>query len=58
MIAAQQGQSTRFGFINPAPYKLAGTSAFYDPEPITARDPLDRRAQVCPVTSQYSGGPT
>ena len=36
VTAAQQGQRTPFGFINPAIYKLAGTKAFFDTLPLTS----------------------
>jgi subtilase family serine protease len=39
VTAAQQGQSGPFGLINPAIYKLAGTSAFFDPLPLTSSSP-------------------
>jgi subtilase family serine protease len=58
VIAAQQGQAKPFGFLNPALYKLAGTSAFYDPLPITSKDPLLWRAQVCPQSYSGCGGTT
>ena len=58
VVAAQQGQTKPFGFINPALYKLAGTSAFYDPRPVTTKDPLRWRAEVCPKTDQNCGGTT
>ena len=50
VVAAEQGQPKPFGFLNPALYALAGTSAFYDPRPITSRDPLLWRATICPKT--------
>jgi subtilase family serine protease len=53
VVAAQQGQSRPFGFLNPALYKLAGTSAFYDPRPITSKDPVLWRAEVCPRTVSF-----
>jgi subtilase family serine protease len=58
VVAAQQGQAKPFGFINPALYKLAGTSAFYDPRPITTKDPVRWRAEVCPKTYLYCFGQT
>ena len=48
VIAAQQGQSGPFGFVNPAIYKLAGTSAFLDPLPLTSSSPALYRGIVCP----------
>jgi subtilase family serine protease len=47
VVAAQQSQSKPFGFINPALYKLAGSNAFYDPRPLSSKDPLSWRATVC-----------
>jgi subtilase family serine protease len=58
VVAAQQGQAKPFGFINPALYKLAGTSAFYDTLPVTGKDPVLWRAQVCPKTLWFCGGTT
>jgi subtilase family serine protease len=46
VAAAQQGQSTPFGFINPALYKLAGTSAINDAVPSTEL-PVLERGLVC-----------
>jgi subtilase family serine protease len=47
VIAAQQGQSEPFGFINPAIYDLAGTSAVYDTLPLTNHSPAPYRGTVC-----------
>jgi subtilase family serine protease len=47
VIAAQQGQSGPFGLINPAIYKLAGTSAFHDIRPLTAASPALFRGIAC-----------
>ena len=58
VVAAQQGLVKPFGFLNPALYRLAGTSAFYDPHPVTSRDPLLWRVSVCPVTDSLCGGVT
>jgi subtilase family serine protease len=58
VIAAQQGQAKPFGFLNPALYKLAGTPAFYDPLPITSKDPLLWRREVCPQSYSPCGGST
>jgi hypothetical protein len=58
VVAAQQGQTKPFGFLNPALYKLTGTSALYDPRPVTTRDPLLWRAEVCPKNVSTCGGPT
>jgi subtilase family serine protease len=58
VVAAQQGQARPFGFLNPALYKLAGTSAFYDPRAITSRDPVLWRAEVCHKANENCGGKT
>jgi subtilase family serine protease len=47
---AQHGQRTPFGFADPALYKLAGTSALFDPLPLTSRSPLSWRALLCPAS--------
>ena len=47
VIAAQQGQSGPFGFINPAIYKLAGTSAVFDALPLTSSSPALFRGTSC-----------
>ena len=47
VAAAQQGQKKPFGFINPAIYKLAGTSAFFDPLPLTSHSPALFRGIEC-----------
>jgi subtilase family serine protease len=47
VIAAQQGQSGPFGFINPAIYKLAGTSAFFRTLPLTSHSPALYRGTSC-----------
>jgi subtilase family serine protease len=47
VTAAQQGQRTPFGFINPAIYKLNGTSAFYDTLPLTSDSPALYRGVEC-----------
>jgi len=57
VIAAQQGQAKPFGFINPALYQLAGTSAFYDTLPITSKDPTSWRAEVCAQTVAFCQNP-
>lgn len=49
VMAAQQGQSTPFGFLDPELYKLAGTSALYDPLPLTSHSPTLYRGTVCDV---------
>jgi hypothetical protein len=57
VVAAQQGQGKPFGFLNPALYKLAGTSAFYDTLPITSKDPGLWRGEVCPQTVWFCENP-
>jgi subtilase family serine protease len=47
VAAAQQGQRTPFGFLNPALYKLAGTSAVHDALPLTSHSPAAWRGMVC-----------
>jgi hypothetical protein len=47
VIAAQQGQSGPFGFVNPALYKLAGTSAVFDALPLTTASPALYRGEAC-----------
>jgi subtilase family serine protease len=47
VTAAQQGQPAPFGFINPAIYRLNGTSAFYDTLPLTASSPPLYRGVEC-----------
>lgn len=47
VTAAQQGQSRPFGFTDPAIYKLAGTSALFDPLPLTSRSPALFRGMAC-----------
>jgi subtilase family serine protease len=49
VIAAQQGQKIPFGFINPAIYQLAGTSAFFDSLPLTNLSPALYRGVECDV---------
>lgn len=44
VIAAQQGQPRSFGFINPALYRLAGTSAVRDVLALTSSSPARWRA--------------
>jgi subtilase family serine protease len=53
VAAAQQGQAKPFGFINPALYKLAGTSAFTDTLPLTSKSPTAWRGVACP--KQFCG---
>lgn len=55
VAAAQQGQGKPFGLINPALYKLAGTSAVTDPRPLASSSPVLWRGVVClglPVCGQ------
>jgi subtilase family serine protease len=47
VIAAQQGQPSSFGFINPVLYQLTGTSALHDTLPLTSRSPAAYRGMVC-----------
>jgi hypothetical protein len=50
VIAAQQGQSEPFGFINPTIYELAGTSAIYDTLPLNSHSPALYDGEVCDIT--------
>jgi subtilase family serine protease len=50
VAAAQQGEHRSFGFINPAIYKLVGTSALNAPLPLTGHSPTPFRGVVCSVT--------
>ena len=50
VAAAQQGQHRPFGFINPAIYKLVGTSALNAPLALTSHSPALFRGVVCSVT--------
>ncbi len=47
VAAAQQGQKSSFGFLNPAFYKLAGTSAVNDTQPITGASPAQYHGIAC-----------
>jgi subtilase family serine protease len=47
VTAAQQGQPAAFGFINPAIYRLSGTSAFFATLPLTSKSPAEYRGLVC-----------
>ena len=49
VAAAQQGQAKQFGFINPALYRLAGTSAVFDTLPLTSKSPALWRGTACPA---------
>jgi subtilase family serine protease len=49
VIAAQQGQVVPFGFINPAIYKLVGTSALYDTLPIGDYHTTQYLGVFCPT---------
>ena len=45
MVAdAEQGQSRKFGFLNPLLYSLAGSQAFHDILPVSPSDPQVDRA--------------
>jgi subtilase family serine protease len=54
VTAAQQGQSTPFGFINPVIYKLNGTSAFYDTLPLTGHSPALYRGVECDLLEFFN----
>jgi subtilase family serine protease len=45
--AAQQGQGSSFGLDTPALYKLEGTSALFDPIPLTKSDPAAWKGTWC-----------
>jgi subtilase family serine protease len=47
---AQQGMPRPFGFLNPVLYRLAGTPAFYAPEPVTDSAPSRYKAIACGVS--------
>jgi subtilase family serine protease len=47
VAAAEQGQPTSFGFINPLLYSLAGTSALHDILPVTSSTPTEYRGVYC-----------
>jgi len=47
VTAAQQGQSTPFGFINPALYSLAGTAAVHDTLPLGSQSPAAYQGVAC-----------
>jgi subtilase family serine protease len=47
VAAAQQGQSAPFGFLNPALYTLANTSAVHQVLPLTRKSPPLYRGTVC-----------
>ena len=47
VAAAQQGQPAPFGFVNPALYQLAGTSALHDTLPLTSSSPAAYRGVAC-----------
>jgi subtilase family serine protease len=47
VTAAQQGQHTPFGFLNPLIYKLARTTAIHDALPLTSHSPALFRGTVC-----------
>jgi subtilase family serine protease len=47
VAAAEQGQPSSFGLINPAIYKLANTSALHDALPLTSHSPALYRGTSC-----------
>jgi subtilase family serine protease len=47
VTAAQQGQPASFGFVDPALYQLAGSSAYYDTLPLTSSSPALWQGTVC-----------
>ena len=53
--AAQQGQATSFGFVNPALYQLAGSSALNDTLPVTSSSPAATAEWRAPRTTAESG---
>lgn len=57
VTAAQQGQHSSFGFLNPLLYKLAGTSAFTDTLPLTRHSPPLYRGVYCPAADRFCGSP-
>jgi subtilase family serine protease len=49
VAAAQQGQKSAFGFINPAVYKLYRTSAYFGTLPLTSHSPALDRGVECDI---------
>lgn len=49
VAAAEQNQHHSFGFLNPALYRLAGTSAINDTLPITSKSPARYHGVACDV---------
>lgn len=47
VAAAQQGQPASFGLVNPALYRLSGSSALYDALPLTSTSPAAYRGVAC-----------
>jgi hypothetical protein len=47
VAAAQQGQRTSFGFLNPVLYSLSGTSAVHDVLPVTSATPAQYHGVYC-----------
>jgi subtilase family serine protease len=47
VTAAQAGRPAAFGFLDPALYELAGTSAYFDPLPLTSKSPASYRGTAC-----------
>ena len=54
VTAAQQGQPAAFGFINPAIYRLNGTSAFFDTLPLTSHSPALYRGVECDLLEFFN----
>jgi subtilase family serine protease len=51
VTAAQQGQSSSFGLVTPALFKLAGTSAINDALPLTSSTPVLWDGTYCPAVT-------
>jgi subtilase family serine protease len=51
ITAAQQGQSSSYGFVDPDLYSLAGSSAYADTLPLTAQSPALWRGTSCAATT-------
>jgi subtilase family serine protease len=47
MVAASEQYQHPFGFLNPALYRLAGTSAYHDALPMTAKTPAGDKGVYC-----------
>jgi subtilase family serine protease len=50
MVADAEQYQRPFGFLNPALYRLARTSAFHDALPVTGKTPVAYRGVACPVS--------